>query len=420
MNKEQGILNDELTKRSAIVINKEFTWFIIARILFIAGLRMSPVLLGWRLYEITGSKLSLGILGLSEVIAAISFALPAGVRVDRSNKHKLISVCMLIYFFLMAALLVITSHWFFSVTSKAYVAWGMYIILFITGIVRAYVGSAFNSFLAQLVPTSYLVRAVSFNSMVWLIAAVAGPAMAGLLLGYTSITIAFTLVCIFILAAFFIFQKIKPKPISWQPGESKTWEAVKEGLRFVFRQKALLGAMSLDMFAVLFGGAVGILPVFAIDILHIGPQKLGWLYAATYLGNFIAIAWLISRPVKRKQGKTLLYVVAGFGLCILVFAISKNFWLSFAALFVSGLFDGVSVIIRGTIVQLFVPDEMRGRISSVNSMFINSSNELGQFESGVAASLLGTVPSVIFGGCMTLLVVIFTWFKAPALRKFEY
>jgi MFS family permease len=422
MNNEQGIKNDELVekKRSAIIINKEFTWFVTARILFIAGLRMSPVLLGWRLYQITGSKLSLGILGLSEVIAAISFALPAGVKVDKSNKHRLISICILIYFFLMFGLLVITSQWFYSISSKNYVAWSMYIILFITGVVRAYVGSAINSFLAQLVPSTSLVRAVSFNSMVWLLAAVAGPSMAGLLLGYTTITIAFSLVCIFILAAFFVFQKISPKPVVWQPGESKTWEAVKEGLRFVFGQKALLGAMSLDMFAVLFGGAVGILPVFAIDILHIGPQKLGWLYAATYLGNFIAIAWLITRPVKRKQGKTLLYVVAGFGLCILIFAISKNFWLSFVALFVSGLFDGVSVIIRGTIVQLFVPNEMRGRISSVNSIFINSSNELGQFESGVTASLLGTVPSVIFGGCMTLLVVIFTWFKAAALRKFEY
>jgi MFS family permease len=165
---------------------------------------------------------------------------------------------------------------------------------------------------------------------------------------------------------------------------------------------------------------VALLPVFAMDILHIGPQGLGWLVAATYLGNFIAIAWLTSRPLKKGQGKTLLFVVAGFGVCILIFALSKNFWLSFAALLVSGLFDGVSVIIRGTIVQLFVPDSMRGRVSAVNSIFINSSNELGQFESGVAATLLGTVPSVIFGGCMTLLVVILTWFKAPTLRKFEY
>src|SRR5215471_10104323 len=162
MNKEHGIMNEEVAgkKRSLIIINKEFTWFVIARILFIAGLRMSPVLLGWRLYEITNSKLSLGILGLSEVIAAISFALPAGVKVDKSNKHRLISICMLVYFFLMAALLVITSHWFFSVTSKNYVAWSMYIILFITGAFRAYVGTAINAFLAQLVPSTSLVRAV--------------------------------------------------------------------------------------------------------------------------------------------------------------------------------------------------------------------------------------------------------------------
>jgi MFS family permease len=163
-----------------------------------------------------------------------------------------------------------------------------------------------------------------------------------------------------------------------------------------------------------------LLPVFAKDILHTGPQGLGWLMAATYLGNFVAIAWLTSKPLKNKQGKILLYMVAGFGLCILVFAFSKNFWLSFAALFISGLFDGVSVIIRGTIVQLFVPDEMRGRVSAVNSIFVNSSNELGQFESGVAASIMGTVPSVIFGGSMTLLITIYTWFKAPSLRKFEY
>jgi MFS family permease len=414
-------MNDEPPiKNKWVVINKEFSWFILARVLFIAGLRMTPVLLGWRLYEITGSKLSLGLLGLSEVISAISFALPAGVKVDKSNKHKLISNCILIYLLLMGGLLFVTTDWFLSAGSKNIVAWSIYVLLFLTGIVRAFTGSAFNAFLAQLVPTENLVRAVSYNSMVWLIAAVVGPAIAGLLMGYATITIAFVIVCLLILIAFFIFQKISPKPVSWQPGESKTWEAVKEGLRFVFRQKALLGSMSLDMFAVLFGGAVGILPAFAIDILHIGPEKLGWLYAATYLGNFIAIAFLISRPVKKKQGRALLYVVAGFGLCILIFALSENFWLSFAALFVSGLFDGVSVIIRGTIVQLFVPDNMRGRISSVNSIFINSSNELGQFESGVAASLLGTVPSVIFGGCMTLLVAVTTWFKAPTLRKFEY
>lgn len=415
MNEERSI-----TKRLLPVINKEFTWFITARVLFIAGLRMTPVLLGWRLYQVTGSKLSLGILGLSEVIPAIALALPAGVKVDKSNKHKLLGICIGLYFLLMLGLLLITSSWFEQTTSRKWVEWSIYAIVFCTGIVRAYSGSAFNSFLAQLVPTGSLVRAASVNSMVWLIAAVTGPAMAGILMGYTNITIAFTFVCSFIFVSFFVFRRIAPKPVSWQPGSSRTWEAVKDGLRFVFRQKALLGAMSLDMFAVLFGGATALLPVFAIDILKVGPQGLGWLVAATYIGNFIAIAGLTWKPMKNRQGKTLLYAVAGYGLCILVFAVSKNFWLSFAALFVSGLFDGVSVIIRGTIVQLFVPDNMRGRVSSVNSMFINSSNELGQFESGVAASILGTVPSVLFGGCMTLLVVIVTWFKAPTLRKFEY
>ena len=419
--------NSSIQKKITPIINKEFTWFIIARILFIAGLRMTPVLLGWRLYQITGSLLSLGILGLAEVIPAIALALPAGVKVDKSNKHKLLSICISLYFFLMLGLLMVTSHWmqvrmdsFGENFSKQIISWSIYGFVFGTGIVRAYSASAFSSFMVQLIPAGSLVKAVPINSMVWLIAAVAGPAMAGILISYTNITIAFSIVCGLIAIAFIIFQKIKAKPISWNPGNSKTWDAVKDGLRFVFHQKALLGAMSLDMFAVLFGGATALLPAFANDILHVGPQGLGWLVAATYLGNFIAIAWLTTHPLKKKQGKTLLYMVAGFGLCILVFAISKNFWLSFGALFVSGLFDGVSVIIRGTVVQLFVPDEMRGRVSSVNSIFINSSNELGQFESGVAAAAIGTVPSVIFGGCMTLLVVIFTWFKAPGLRKFEY
>lgn len=407
-------------KRPSPIINPEFTWFIISRFLFISGLRMAPVLLGWKLYEVTGSKLALGILGLSEVIPAIAIALPAGVTVDKSNKHKLLSICIALYFLLMAGLLVVTSSWFTEISSRGIIEWSIYIIVFGTGAIRAFSSSAFNAFLAQLVPQESLVRAISINSMCWLLAAVTGPAIAGLLLGYTNITVAFSLTCFFILIAWLLFKYIKEKPVSWQAGKTKTWESVKEGLRFVFHQKALLSAISLDMFAVLFGGAVALLPVFAKDILHVGPQGLGWLMSATYLGNFVAIAWVTKWPLKNKQGLTLLYMVAGFGICILIFAVSKNFWLSFVALFVSGLFDGVSVIIRGTIVQLFVPDEMRGRVSAVNSIFVNSSNELGQFESGVAASVMGTVPSVIFGGSMTLLVTVITWIKAPALRKFEY
>lgn len=401
------------------IINREFTTFMLARILFIAGLRMMPVLIGWRLYEITGSKLALGMLGLSEVIPAITLALPAGVKVDRSNKHRLLSVAMGLYVLLMIGFTIVTSAWISELYSTQQIEWTIYFLMACTGAVRAFSGAGFNSFMAQLVPVTSLVKAASINSMAWLIAAVIGPAFAGLLMGYTNVTIAFIPVCVLPTLALILFQRISPKPISWQ-GNSKTWEGVKEGLRFVWRQKALMGAMSLDMFAVLFGGVVALLPAFANDILHVGPKGLGWLVAATYLGNFIAIAWLTRRPLKRKQGKTLIYVVAGFGLCMFVFALSRNYWLSFMALFASGLFDGVSVIIRGTVVQLFVPDEMRGRVSSVNSIFINSSNELGQFESGVAATAMGMIPSVIFGGTMTILVAVITWFKAPTLRKFEY
>lgn len=409
----------QLPGRYRVIINKEFTYFMIARILFIAGLRMMPVLIGWKLYELTGSKMALGMLGLSEVIPAIALALPAGVKVDRSNKHRLLTISMAIYVLLMICFMLVTSAWWQRSFQLGTTQFVIYFLMASTGAVRAFSGSGFNSFLAQLVPVTSLIKAASVNSMAWLIAAVIGPATAGLLMGYTNITVAFIPVCVLPFLALVLFQKISPKPISLQ-GKLGTWEGVWEGLHFVWRQKALLGAMSLDMFAVLFGGAVALLPAFANDILHVGPKGLGWLVAATYLGNFIAIAWLSRHPLKRKQGRTLFYVVAGFGASILVFALSHNYWLSFLSLFVSGLFDGVSVIIRGTVVQLFVPDEMRGRVASVNSIFINSSNELGQFESGVAATALGLAPSVVFGGCMTLFIALFTWFKAPVLRKFEY
>lgn len=182
----------------------------------------------------------------------------------------------------------------------------------------------------------------------------------------------------------------------------------------------MLGAISLDLFAVLFGGAVALIPEFAEKILAVGPIGFGWLNASMDIGSVIMIVALTIKPMKKKQGYKLMYAIAGFGLCIIVFGVSKWYWLSFLALLIAGMLDGISVIVRGTILQLTTPDDKRGRVSSVNSMFINSSNELGQFESGFMARAMGTVPSVIFGGCMTLIVVIITWFKAPGLRKFEY
>jgi MFS family permease len=231
-----------------------------------------------------------------------------------------------------------------------------------------------------------------------------------------------TLVAVVLLVslAFVILTSLKKIPPLNEKGEKKTWDSVKEGLAFVFRTKELLGAVSLDLFAVLFGGATALIPVYARDILKVGARGFGFLNGASDMGAVCIVILLTVFPLRKSQGKKLLLAVAGFGACIIIFGISKVFWLSFAVLLLSGVLDGISVVTRGTIMQLKTPDNMRGRVLSVNSMFINSSNELGQFESGVTARILGVVPSVVFGGCMTLLVVITTWFKAPSLRKMEY
>ena len=401
------------------VINKEFTFLLISRIVFTSGMKMVPVLLGWYLYDLTGSKLALGILGLSEVIPAVLLALPAGVRVDSSPKKALILKCLLAYIGIALAFAAVTSELSgaLSSTQRTFIIYG---IVGLTGLVRAYISPSFSAIIAQIVQPDELVKAASLNSMSWLIAAVMGPLLAGFMVGFWQVSFSFILISFLMIITFFIFSQIGEKQISYDKGKSRTWESVKEGVDFVWKQKALLGAMGLDMFAVLFGGAIALLPVFAKDILQLGPQAFGLLMSATYLGNFIAIFFLTKYPLINRQGYKLIYSVAGFGICIIIFALSEVFWLSFLALLVSGLFDGVSVIIRGTIFQLLVPDHMRGRVSSVSSLFVNSSNELGQFESGVAASLLGTVPSVIFGGCMTLLVTAIAWIKTPALKKLEY
>lgn len=402
------------------VINTEFTLFLVTRILVTAGIKMTPVLLGWYLYELTGSKLSLGVLGLSEVVPAILFALPAGVKVDTSDKRKLILTCLSVYLGIMVIFSWLTSSYSKEVFSSKNIEYLIYLLVVLTGWARAYYSPANSAIIAQLVKAEELVKAATTNSMSWLIAAVAGPLIAGGIIAIFDVSAAFIFVASLIAVAMFIFSFVTPKEITYNRGDTKTWESVKEGLDFVFNHKPLLGAMGLDMFAVLFGGAVAMLPVFAKDILHVGPQGFGILMAATYLGNFLAIFYLTRRPLVDRQGHYLIISVAGFGVCILIFALSQSFVLSFIALLVSGLFDGVSVIVRGTIFQLFVPNQMRGRVSSVNSIFINSSNELGQFESGVAASVFGTVPSVVFGGLMTILIAAYANFRVPALKKLKY
>ena len=397
----------------------EFKNFIAGRFIFIMGLRMTGTVIGWWMYLLTGSALALGFVGLAEVIPALSLALYAGHHIDKTDKRSVLLKCIRLYILCIILFIILSTtftashlhHWTIAVLICTVIAF--------TGAIRSFSGPTFSALISQVVPKDVLPSAAAISSATWLIGSICGHAVAGFLIAFIGINNTFLVILCFIIAGYLLLSRLSEKPV-FVTAATKTWQSVKEGLDYVFKTKELLGALSLDLFAVLFGGAVALVPVFAKDILHIGPIGFGWLNAAADIGSIISVTFLTVRPLHRAQGRILFYAVAGFGLCIILFAVSKVFWLSFAALLLSGCMDGVSVIVRSTILQLKTPDELRGRVMSVSSMFINSSNELGQFESGVAAKIMGTVTSVVIGGCMTIGVVIFTWFKAPSLKNMEY
>jgi len=398
----------------------EFRYLIAGRFIFIVGLRMMATLVGWWIYQLTNQAFAIGLVGLSEVIPAVSLALYAGHVIDISEKRWMLLRGVLLYALSASVLLFLSTAFTKQHLQNHSIAICIYAVIFCTGIIRAFTGPVFNVILAHIVPKSALQNATTWNQGAWLSASVTGHALGGLLIAYFGITGALTAIVAAMATAFIFLFRLKRKPPLTEKGEKRTWESVKEGLTFVFKTKELLGAVSLDMFAVLFGGAVAMVPVYARTILHVSAVGYGWLNAASDIGSICIVILLTAYPPKQKQGRTLLFAVAGFGTCIIIFGLSKLYVLSFFALMISGMLDGISVVVRGTIMQLKTPDNMRGRVMSVNSMFINSSNELGQFESGLAAKLMGNVPSVVFGGCMTLFVVLITWFKAPSLRKMEY
>lgn len=398
----------------------EYKHLMAGRFLYIAALRMMGTLTGWWIYNLTNDPFAIGLIGLSEVIPAVSLALYAGHVVDQSEKRKLMLTGICLYLCCALLLLFLSTQYTSNHLTDHAIALCIYAVIFCTGIVRAFTGSIFAVIMTYIVPKNMLQNASTWNSATFLTASVVGHATGGFLIALTGNTGTLVTICTLIIIAFLVLLYIKPKPAIDTGAEKKTWESVKEGLRFVFKTKELLGAITLDLFAVLFGGAVTMVPVFARDILKVGATGFGWLNAAMDTGAIISIVTLIIFPMKKQQGRKLFFAVAGFGICIIVFAFSRSFLLSFFTLVICGMLDGISVVVRGTVLQLKTPDNMRGRVLSVNSIFISSSNEFGQFESGFAARIFGNVPSVIFGGCMTLLVVIITWFKAPSLRKMEY
>lgn len=396
---------------------KEFRWFLAMRLAIVLAWSMQFVLIEWEVYSITKSPLSLGLIGLMEVIPAVSMALFAGHIVDQSEKRGLILKCFSALGLISFLMCMLVKPEFSNLLDKNMVLYGIYTLVFLGGIVRAFIIPSVFSLLGLIVPKKEYANAATWSSSTWQIASVFGPALAGFTIGWIGVFWSMVFVVCCIVFGLLILTQIESKPIlNPKIGEPIT-KSLKEGISFVFQNKTILNAISLDMFAVLFGGAVALLPVFAQDILKVGSEGFGILRAAPAIGGLITMLIATSMPLNHNAGKKLLFAVFGFGICIIVFGLSTNFWFSVVALFLSGVTDGISVVIRQTILQIYTPDHMRGRVSSVNSIFVGSSNELGAFESGFTSKLMGVVPAVVFGGVMTLVVVGVTGIVSPKFRN---
>jgi MFS family permease len=399
---------------------KDFRLFIFARLCITLAIQIQATVVGWQVYDITNDPLSLGLIGLSEAIPAIAVSLYAGHVADIMERKKIILITISILLFCSLALLIFTTRpdQFFS----TYGALPIYIVIFISGIARGFLSPANFAFMPQLVPRNLYTNAIVLNSTFWEAAAIGGPMIASIILYFfktSGITVSYIADAILVLASLIFYFSVSNKPIPSSTEEQSITEKISAGLKFVFHNQIVLSAISLDLFAVLFGGAVALLPVFAKDILHTGPAGLGILRLAPSIGAMLMAIYITHYPIKKNIGKKLLLCVAGFGFCMVGFGLSTNFWLSIFVLMLSGGFDSVSVIVRSTLIHTLTPENMKGRVSAVNSIFIGSSNEIGAFESGSVAKLMGVVRSVVFGGIMTLVVVAVTSLKAKKLVKLD-
>ena len=389
---------------------KEFWNFLFARLFFVLGLRMITTVVIYQLFHLANTFM-VGIAGLAEFVPAVIAALYAGHYIDGHNKKNILLWAYAFYLCCGLSLALISLPQFqIPVTTKIYLILS---IVFCTGIIRSFAGPAANSMIAAIVPRANLPRAISFNSSTWLVSSIIGHAGGGLLIAFAGISNAYFVTAALILTAGLFALLLKPKPPVKKLQNEPMIQAIKHGFSFVFNNKNLLGVISLDLFAVLFGGAVAFIPEVADKVLHTGAIGYGFLNAAMDIGSLISIAILIWLPMKKRQGLKMMLAVAAFGLCIIVFGLSKVYWLTFLSLAIAGFFDGISVVVRGTIAQLYTPDELRGRVASINLIFINSSNELGQFESGITSKMFGSLPAIIIGGAMSVVVVAATWIKFP-------
>jgi MFS family permease len=412
----EGILMDPTPPHHsfAALKIKEIRYFIGSTAFFTLASRALAVIIGFQIYALTKSPLALGILGLVEAIPAISLSLFGGYAADRWNRRTILLITRGVS--VLCALLLA----FISVHVESNRVLALYAVIFLAGIARGFADPATSAFEAQVVPKHLTVNASSWISSAWLSCSVIGPAFVGFSYDLLGEAKTYIILAVFFALSWLCTIIIKSKPVPPLPKGESIFKSISLGLKFVFGEQALYGAMALDLFAVLFGGAVALLPVFASDILHVGATGLGIMNAAPAVGALIIMLISTRHPPIKHAGRNLLICVAGFGISIIVFALSKSFMLTIIALFFSGLFDGVSMVIRRSIMRLMSPDHMRGRISAVGWIFIGASNEIGAFESGFVAHLIGTIPCVWIGGVITLVVVGVTALKAPRLRNLQF
>lgn len=398
---------------------REFNIFLLLRFVLVFAWSMQFIVIEWQVYTLTKDPLSLGIIGLMEIIPALSMALFAGHIVDQREKRNLFLCCIGLFSLISLGLFFLSEASIMASWGQKSILYSIYGFVFFGGLLRAFFGPTIFSLVSLIVPKKVYPNAATWNSSTWQMASILGPAVAGLTINWLGVHWSLCIVFVLVVISFLLGLMISKKPVLNPKIGEPIIQSLKEGVRFVFKTKAILGALSLDMIAVLFGGAVALLPVFAQDILKVGPEGFGVLRAAPAVGAFLTMLTTAYIPISRRAGMKLLVAVFGFGISIIVFGLSSVFWISVIALFFSGITDGVSMVIRQTILQLKTPDHMRGRVSSVNSMFVGSSNELGAFESGLTAKLMGTVTAVVFGGTMTLITALTTGLVSPSFRNLD-
>jgi len=396
---------------------KEFNIFLALRFVLVFAWSMQFIVVEWQVYSLTKDPLSLGLIGLMEIIPALGMALFAGHIVDQKEKRNLF-LCIIALFSLISLGLFLISSDSISWDKKT-ILYSIYAFVFFGGLLRSFFGPTIFSLIALIVPKKVYPNTATWSSSTWQMASILGPAIGGFTINWIGVHWSLCIIFILVMIALFLGSLIGKKPVMNPKIGEPVLQSLKEGVRFVFNTKAILGALTLDMVAVLFGGAVALLPIFAQDILKVGSEGFGILRAAPAVGAFLTMLITAYIPISKNAGLKLLIAIFGFGLSIIAFGLSTIFWVSVVALFFSGVTDGVSMVIRQTILQLKTPDHMRGRVASVNTMFVGSSNELGAFESGVTAKLMGTVTAVVFGGSMTILTVLTTGIISPSFRKLD-